>query len=116
MPLCESIVILVTEIESQLIDINGAEAVRINALKNMPKYLADMRLDLFDTEFKSGYLDDEDENRLSYKSLEIIAGLAYENMYVEFSLKDSMATYKQVIKELHKFNISISKKLDMSGW
>ncbi len=80
MPVCESVSIIANEIEEQLKNVSVAEKVRLNALKKMPIFLERMRLDLFDTEYTNGYEEGENEETTSFKSIEILAELAFENM------------------------------------
>lgn len=77
----------------------------------MPKYLAKMRLDLFDKAFTSAYCDDEKEDTVSFQAIEISGNVAFENMYVAFSLEDTLRTYNWAIDELENLGISIFKKL-----
>lgn len=114
MPVCESVSILANEVESALDDPTEPERKRLNALKKMPKYLAKMRLDLFDEAFTSAYCDDEKEDAVSFQAIEILGNLAFENMYVAFSIEDTLRTYNWAIEELGNLGISISKNLDMS--
>lgn len=86
MPVCESVSILACEVEAALEDPTEPERKRLNALKKMPKYLADIRLDLFDAAFTSAYCDGEIEDAVSFQVIEILGDLACENMYVAFSL------------------------------
>lgn len=114
MPVCESVSILAKELEEVLVDLTEPERKRLSALKKMPKYLEEMRLDLFDEEFTSAYSDEENESTISFQAIEIIGNLAFENMYVAFSLEDTLSTYKWAIEELRKLGIFISNNLDMS--
>lgn len=114
MSVCESVSIIAKELEEQLGELSSAKQSRLNTLKVMPTYLKKMRLDLFDKDFTGTYIDGEDKGSKTYKAIEILAGLAFENMYVAFSLDDTMRTYKWVIEELGKINITISTNLDMS--
>lgn len=116
MPFCESIAKIAKEVEAQLTDISEAERKRFWALKNMPKHFEAKRLDQFDSEFKAGYSSSEIETRKSYKAIEIIAELAYENMYVEFSDKDTQSTYSWLVNQLSNLGIVVPSNLDMEGW
>jgi hypothetical protein len=114
MPVCESVSILAKELEIALVDPTEPERKRLNALKKMPGYLSKMRLDLFDTAFSSTYTDSENEDTNSFKAIEILGELAFENMYVAFSKEDTLKTYKWSIEELGKLGITVSMDLDMS--
>ena len=116
MPFCESIAMIAKEVEAQLTDISEAESKRLLALKNMPKHFEAMRLDQFDSEFKAGYSNSEMATRKSYKAIEVIAELAYENMYVEFSDKDTQSTYSWLVNQLSNLGIVVQSNLDMEGW
>ncbi len=114
MPVCESVSILAEELDSQLRDLSQAEKTRLDALKNMPKYLEKMRLDLFDQDFTDGYSDEENEETKNFRAIEVLGELAFENMYVAFSKGDTMRAYKWAIKELGKLGLNVSSSLDMS--
>ena len=114
MPVCESVSILAGEIDVALADPTEPERKRLNALKKMPKYLSKMRLDLFDTAFTSAYTDDENEDTISFKAIEILGELAFENMYVAFSQEDTLKTYNWLVSELGKLDIWVSTDLDIS--
>ena len=113
MSVCESVSILAKELEEILVDPTEPEKKRLNALKKMPEYLENTRLDLFDKAFTSAYSDEENESTVSFQAIEIIGTLAFENMYVAFSFEDTLRTYKWAVEELCKLGLSISNNLDM---
>ncbi|GAB2889394.1 hypothetical protein ACCI51_06215 [Microbulbifer echini] len=114
MPVCESVSILAKELEAALVDPTEPERKRLSALKKMPNYSSRKRLDLFDKAFTSAYLGGENEDAIGFKAIEILAELAFENMYVAFSKEDTLKTYKWSVEELSKLGVNVSKNLDMS--
>ncbi len=114
MSVCESVSIIAAEIESQLEELSEPESKRLNTLRDMHKYSKQARLDLFDSKFRQGYSENENAESTSYRAIEILSELAYENMYVKFSVRDTIRAYERAIDELNKIGIRISPDLDMS--
>jgi len=116
MSLCDAVSKIAVELESQLVDITASEQNRLNILKTMPDYLDRGCLDVFDKEYTNAYDDNENEDGLNFDMIELVSELAYENLYVGYSTKDSIRTYKAITKELKKHGINIPEDFDVSKW
>lgn len=115
MGLCESISIIVKEIENQLIDITTAQLNMISVIKNAPYYLENNNLSQFDSDYRKA-MNAKEENEYNFQIIELIYELPALNLYGVFQKKETEKLYKLIFTQLEEKQIIISKNLPMQDW
>jgi hypothetical protein len=116
MPISETVAVLAQEIEEQLPDLSACQLKLLAVLKEMPKYSAEGRLDLWETDYTNA-INDGEENTHNVLMIDLIFELGARNLYGAFDASGTQRFYQEVLLKqfIHK-GFSVSENLDVSGW
>ena len=116
MSVSQTIFILASEVETQLINLSESHQKMLSVLKELPKFVELRNLSKWDEHYKKSIPDDEDETSINYKIIDLLYELAATNLYGAFQKSETQRIYKLILSELKRQNIKVTKYSSLEKW